>query len=118
MPLWIPEYRPEEWMSAVRGREADPEGGQRCKTCYQIRLEATASSAQSRSIPFFATTLSVSPHKSSRDINILGEQLAASHEVFFLAHDFKKKDGFRKSVEKSRQLGLYRQRYCGCCFSR
>ena len=116
--LLIPQYLPGIWMKSMRGKESDREGGARCLDCYRIRLEATARAAKAQGIEAFATTLTISPHKQSREINEIGESIANTvRGVSFLARDFKKRDGFKISVEKSRDLGLYRQHYCGCCFS-
>jgi epoxyqueuosine reductase len=115
--LWIPGYDPEPWEIGVRGRGLDAEGGERCRICIQMRLETTALAAQRASIPFFTTTLSVSPHKDSRVIQGIGKELARKYGRVFLSEDFSKENGFHKSVQKSRELGLYRQKYCGCRFS-
>jgi len=116
--LWIPPYRPEEWFEAVRGYEREPEGGARCGICFRFRLEATARAARAASLSHFATTLTIGPRKDSGRINALGGEIALRYGLAYHGRDFKKQDGFRKSVEKSRQLGLYRQRSCGCRFSR
>ena len=97
--------------------EGEPEGGRRCNICIQLRLEATAWVAKAASMTAFATTLTISPRKNSHVINGLGSDLSRVHELSFLEADFKKKDGFLKSVQKSKDLGLYRQDYCGCCHS-
>jgi len=115
--LWVPENDPATWTNAVRGREDDPEGGERCRVCFSVRLEGTAAAAQRASIPGFATTLTISPHKDSRFIHGIGQKTADTYQRFFISEDFKKKNGFQKSVQKSKELGLYRQRYCGCRFS-
>jgi len=115
--LWIPGYDPEPWELGVRGRDLDAEGGERCRICFQLRLETTALAAQRASISTFSTTLSVSPHKDGRVIHRIGKRLAEKYGRVFLLDDFKKENGFHKSVQKSRELGLYRQKYCGCRFS-
>jgi epoxyqueuosine reductase len=115
--LWIPGYDSEPWENGVRDRDLDAEGEERCRICFQIRLETTALAAQRASIPCFATTLTVSPHKDSRVIHQIGKELAGRYGRVFLSEDFKKENGFHKSVQKSRELGLYRQKYCGCRFS-
>lgn len=112
--LWIPPYREEAWSSAVRGLEDRPEGGERCTVCFRLRLEETARCALRNSIGSIATTLTVSPHKNADVINEVGRSLAARYSITFLDRDFKKKDGFLRSVSMSRELGLYRQSYCGC----
>jgi predicted adenine nucleotide alpha hydrolase (AANH) superfamily ATPase len=114
----VPEYNPEEWLKAVKGLEREPEGGKRCERCFRHNLEATARKAMELSISFFTTTLTISPHKSSDTIFKIGTGLAEEYGIVFLDIDFKKKDGFKRSVELSKQMGLYRQKYCGCSFSK
>jgi predicted adenine nucleotide alpha hydrolase (AANH) superfamily ATPase len=115
--LWVPPFGQEAWLDSVRGFEGEPEGGRRCNICIRLRLEATAWVAKSASLTAFATTLTISPRKNSDLINALGTDLSRSYDISFLEADFKKKDGFLKSVQKSKDLGLYRQDYCGCCYS-
>lgn len=115
--LWVPSYEPEPWLHAVKGLEQEPEGGRRCRVCYNYRLKVTAFAASRASIPFFATTLTVSPHKMSKTINRIGSEISKDYDVCYLESDFKKKDGFKKSMDKSKKLGLYRQKSCGCSFS-
>ncbi|MGQ9559062.1 MAG: epoxyqueuosine reductase QueH [Candidatus Oleimicrobiaceae bacterium] len=110
-------YDEDLWLAAVRGLEEEPERGRRCHVCFRLRLEATAKQAVSQGIGTFTTTLTVSPHKDARLICSLGQMAAAQFGVQFLAVDFKKKDGFKRSTELSRTFGLYRQNYCGCLFS-
>lgn len=117
IPLWASLYDPTSWFRAVRGRESDPEGGERCRLCFSLRLEATARIASGASFDFFATTLTTSPHKDAGVVNDRGEHWARVHAVGYLRSDFKKRDGYRRSLEISKELGLYRQRYCGCRFS-
>ena len=112
------EYRPEEFLSRVKGLENEPEGGLRCPVCFRMRLEDTAAMAVVLGIPYFTTTLPVSPHKNFAQISAIGEEVASAFGVTFLAFDFKKKDGFKRSIELSKEFGLYRQNYCGCDFSR
>jgi predicted adenine nucleotide alpha hydrolase (AANH) superfamily ATPase len=113
----VPEYNPEEWLKAVRGLEKEPEGGKRCDVCFRHNLEATAKKALELGLSFFTTTLTISPHKSSDTIFKVGRGLAEEYGVMFLEADFKKKDGFKRSVELSKEMGLYRQKYCGCEYS-
>ncbi len=113
----VPEYDPEEWLRAIKGLEKEPEGGKRCEKCFRYNLEATAQKALELGISFFTTTLTISPHKSSDMIFKIGRGLAEEYGVMFLEADFKKKDGFRRSVELSKAIGLYRQKYCGCEYS-
>ena len=116
--LWVPAYRPAPWREAIRGLEAEPEGGERCRLCFQQRLEVTMQAAREAAIPSVTTTLTVGPRKNSRLIHEIGVGLSARYGVAFLDYDFKKRDGFKKSVEKSARLGLYRQQWCGCEYSR
>jgi predicted adenine nucleotide alpha hydrolase (AANH) superfamily ATPase len=96
----------------------EPEKGRRCAVCYALRLDRTARRAAGMGIPHFATVMSISPWKDAGMMNRIGSRLGRKYGLGFLEADFKKKDGFRKSVETSRRLGLYRQNYCGCRFSR
>ena len=105
------------WLDAVKGNEDVPEGGARCEICFEYRLRETASLAAQKGFDYFATTLTVSPHKNYGLISKLGNKLAEEFGVAFLDRDFKKHDGFRKSIEISKEHSLYRQRYCGCEFS-
>ncbi len=115
--LWVLPFDPAPWMEIVRGLGGEPEGGKRCEICIRHRLEVTARVAEAASVGSFGTTLSVSPRKRSLLINKIGIELSRTHGSSFYVADFKKKDGFLKSVQKSRHLGLYRQDYCGCCFT-
>ena len=115
--LWVPPFGQEAWLDGVKGLEGEPEGGRRCNICIRLRLEVTAWLARAASMTAFATTLTISPRKDSHVINTLGTDLSRSHEIPFLEANFKKKGGFLKSVQKSKDLGLYRQDYCGCCYS-
>jgi predicted adenine nucleotide alpha hydrolase (AANH) superfamily ATPase len=117
-PLWVPAYRPDRWREAVRGLEGEPEGGERCRVCFRQRLETTIQAAREAGIPSVTTTLTVGPRKNSRLIHEIGTALSARYGVAFLPYDFKKRDGFKQSVEKSARLGLYRQKWCGCEYSR
>jgi len=109
-------YDPDAWAEAVKGLEDEPEGGARCLACFRFRLARTAEAAAREGFDFFATTLTVSPHKNAAAINQTGNDVAAS--AAYLDSDFKKKDGFKRSVELSKALCLYRQNYCGCKYSR
>jgi predicted adenine nucleotide alpha hydrolase (AANH) superfamily ATPase len=111
-------YEPARWEAMTRPFAAEPEKGRRCAICYALRLDRTARLAVERGFPVFATIMSVSPWKDARLMNGIGVRLARKYGLRFLEADFKKKDGFRKSVVISRRLGLYRQNYCGCRYSR
>lgn len=111
------DYVPEQYEAAVKGLEQEPEGGTRCTVCFAQRLELTARTAKEKGFDFFTTTLTVSPHKNADVINTIGQEMAQKYQVAFLPSDFKKKNGYQRSIELSRQYSLYRQNYCGCRFS-
>ena len=104
--------------AVVEGLEEEPEGGARCLICYRLRLEEAARTAQDLGADYFTTTLSISPLKNARELNRIGEELAAQYGVKHLPADFKKREGYKRSVELSREYGLYRQNYCGCVYSK
>ncbi|MBQ3264859.1 MAG: epoxyqueuosine reductase QueH [Ruminococcus sp.] len=112
------ECRPDDFFEAVKGRENDPEGGARCSICFYQRLSYTAALCKSGGYDYFATTLTISPLKNAEVINTIGERIAADTGVNYLCSDFKKKEGYKRSIELSRQYDLYRQNYCGCVYSR
>ena len=116
--LILPPYEPETFYAAAAGLESAPEGGPRCEKCFRLRLEATAKAAKEGGFDYFATTLTVSPHKNAPLLNRLGAELAARYGVPYLVSDFKKKNGYLHSIQLSREYDLYRQNYCGCVFSR
>lgn len=107
-------YDPETWLRATRALAGEPEKGRRCDVCYALRLDRTARRARELGFPAFATIMSVSPWKKADALNRIGRRLGAKYGLEFLEADFKKKNGFQKSVEISRRMGLYRQNYCGC----
>ncbi len=111
-------YDPQRYFELVRGLEGEPEGGARCTVCFRMRLAETAAEAKRLGFTHFTTTLSVSPHKNFPLIAALGESIGAEQGVSFLAEDFKKKAGYQRSVELSREWGLYRQNFCGCEFAK
>lgn len=111
------KYNQEEFFEFVKGLENEKEGGARCTKCFILRLEETAKKAKEIGADYFCTTLSVSPHKNSELINSLGLAAEEKYGVKYLLSDFKKKEGYKRSVELSNELGLYRQNYCGCKFS-
>jgi predicted adenine nucleotide alpha hydrolase (AANH) superfamily ATPase len=106
------------WLSLTEGYEDEPEGGKRCEICYAMRLEETAKFAREEGFDSFGAVLTISPHKDARKINKIGKEIGEKYSVPFLESDFKKEDGFKKSVEMSKNLGLYRQDYCGCIYSK
>ena len=111
------EYDPENYLMAVKGLEEEPENGDRCTKCFEVRMRKTAEEAEKLGFENFATTLSVSPHKNTDKINKIGYELEKEFKPAFLDESFKKKDGFKRSTELSKEYGLYRQNYCGCIFS-
>ncbi len=141
--LIIGEYEPEVFYQTVKGHEKDPERGERCRLCYELRLRRTAELAKSlssegRGIDYFCTTLSISPLKDAEALNDIGEELAdelalrdgscgegplgdsdfEQRSLVYLPSDFKKREGYKRSIELSREYGLYRQDYCGCVYSK
>ena len=110
-------WQQERFYEAVKGLENVPEGGERCFVCYRLRLEETAKLAAEQGFDYFTTTLSVSPYKNAAKLNEIGEELSQKYGVKHLPSDFKKKDGYKRSIELSQKYGLYRQNYCGCIFS-
>lgn len=118
VPLVELEYDVDRWYALTNGFEKEPEGGKRCSICYRMRLVRTAAYAKENGYKYFTTTLTLSPHKPASVINPIGESIAKEYGLVFLAEDFKKKDGFKKACQLSKEYGLYRQRYCGCEYSR
>lgn len=110
-------YDPQEFFSAAKGLEGEPEGGARCYACYKLRLDFTARIAREQDFDYFCSTLSVSPHKNSAWLNAIGEELQEKYGVAWLYSDFKKQNGYLRSVQLANEYGLYRQNYCGCIFS-
>lgn len=116
--LVVDDYDPEEFFGAVKGLENAPEGGERCAVCYRLRLERAARYAKERGFDYFCSTLSISPLKNARKLNEISAELSGIYGVENLPNDFKKKGGYLRSIELSREYGLYRQNYCGCVFSK
>ena len=112
LELVVDNYMHNKWREHVKGLEGEAEGGERCRKCFEFSLQRTAEKARALDILFFATTLTVSPHKNKEMIFETGGKWQG-----FKEYDFKKQDGFKKSVQLSKQYGLYRQNYCGCEFS-
>ncbi len=111
-------YEPSVFFDMARGMEDLPEGGQRCYHCYELRMRKAAQAALDIRADYFTTTLSISPHKNAGWINEIGERLADEYGLAHLPSDFKKRNGYLRSIELSRQYDLYRQNYCGCIFSK
>ena len=111
-------YDPQRFYTAVKGHEKEPEGGERCTICFKLRLEKAAEEAMLSGFDLFTTTLSVSPHKNFELISKIGNELSMRSGLPFLVKDFKKQNGFARSIELSKSYGLYRQNFCGCEFSK
>lgn len=111
-------YSPDEFYAIAKGLEKEPEGGERCTKCYRLRLEYTAKLAKELEMDYFTTTLSISPLKDSKRLNSIGVELEEIYNVPYLLSDFKKKDGYKRSVELSHQYNMYRQDFCGCVYSK
>lgn len=112
------DYTPNDFYDSIRGLEEEPEGGDRCTVCFRVRLEYAAKLAKSLGFDYFVTTLSISPMKNSKLLNAIGLELEEKYGIKYLISDFKKRDGYRKSVELSKEYELYRQDYCGCVYSK
>lgn len=112
------EYLNEEYHEKIKGYEDYPENGPRCSLCYELRMERTAELAKENNYDYFCTTLTVSPHKPSKIINEIGVKLQEKYHIKYLLSDFKKEDGYKRSIELSKEYDLYRQDYCGCSYSR
>ena len=114
----ICEYDPESFERIAQGLDKEPEGGIRCKKCYEIRMRKAAEYAADNGFDYFTTTLSISPHKNAEWINKIGERLGKEYNIKHLPSDFKKRNGYKRSTELSEEYGLYRQDYCGCKMSK
>ena len=112
------DYKPSDFFEAVKGFEDCREGGERCRKCFELRLSETARVAKDNGFDFFTTTLTISPLKNADVLNEVGEAAGKAAGIAFLPSDFKKKEGYKRSIELSREYGLYRQDYCGCSFSK
>ncbi len=113
-----PVYDNEEFETAIKGMEDMPEGGERCRKCYRLRLEKSVSYAKENGFNYVTTTLSVSPHKNAQWLNEIGLELGEHYGIKYLCSDFKKGEGYKRSCELSREFNLYRQDYCGCVYSK
>ncbi|WP_457944003.1 epoxyqueuosine reductase QueH [Caproiciproducens sp. LBM24188] len=112
------KYDPESFFALAKGHEAEPEGGERCALCYELRLREAAVLAKAGGYDYFTTTLSISPYKNAQKLNEIGARLEREYGVLYLPSDFKKRDGYRRSIALSKEYHLYRQDYCGCVFSK
>lgn len=112
------DYDNDTWKEKTKYLSEELEGGKRCSVCFGIRLKYTAQKALEEGFDYFGTTLTVSPHKNSQLINKIGGSIGESLGIKFLYSDFKKKEGYKKSIEFSKQYNLYRQDYCGCLYSK
>ncbi len=112
------EYDSRQFFDAVKGLENEPEGGRRCEKCFELRLGRTIQLAKEMGFDYAATTLSISPLKNAQLLNEIGKRLSEKQGVNWLGSDFKKKGGYKRSTELSKEYGLYRQNYCGCVFSK
>lgn len=108
----------ERFYETVKGLESLPEGGERCFKCYRLRLEETARLVKEKGFDFFTTTLSISPLKNAEKLNEIGIQLEQEYNIKYLVSDFKKKEGYKRSTELSKEYNMYRQDYCGCVSSK
>ncbi len=111
-------YNPKEFFDIATGLEEEKERGKRCYKCYELRLEETAKIAEQKNFDYFTTTLSISPHKNSNWLNEIGQNLNKKYIPKYLYADFKKKNGYKRSIELSKKYHLYRQDYCGCIYSK
>ncbi len=113
-----PSHNTDEFYSAIKGYEKEKEGGKRCEICFRLRLSETAKFARKNGFDYFTTTLSISPLKNATLLNSIGEEYSKEFGVKYLFSDFKKKGGYLRSIELSKEYSLYRQDYCGCVFSK
>lgn len=111
------EYNENEFCECIKGYENEAEGGERCFKCYELRMERAAQKAKDMGFDYFTTVISVSPYKNAQKLNEIGGRLEKLHGISFLYADFKKKGGYQRSIELSREYNLYRQEYCGCKYS-
>ena len=116
--LVLGEYNYNDFLQIARGLENVAEGGERCFRCYRLRLESTARIAKEQGFDYFCTTLSISPLKNSQKINQIGYEVAQKYGIKWLPSDFKKREGYKRSIELSKEYNLYRQSFCGCIFSK
>lgn len=112
------EYNSAEFFETAKGYEKCREGGERCFRCYRLRIEKTSCLAKEKNFDYFCTTLSISPLKNAQKINEIGYELEEKYGVLWLPSDFKKREGYKRSIELSKEFNLYRQNYCGCIYSK
>ena len=112
------KYEKNRYEEIIKGLENEKEGGARCFKCYRLRMEETAKMAKELGYDYFTTTLSISPYKNAAKLNEIGEELESIYGIKYLYADFKKKEGYKRSIELSRKYNLYRQDYCGCIYSK
>lgn len=112
------DYESEKYAEIVKGLEKEPEGGMRCVECFSLRLDKTAELAKLYGFDYFVTTLSISPLKNAQLINRIGSEISEKYGVSYLPSDFKKREGYKRSIELSKKYGLYRQNFCGCVYSK
>ncbi len=112
------DYDNDIYEQEIKGLENEQEGGSRCYKCFKLRLNKTAQIAKENNYDFFSTTLTISPYKNSKLINIIGKDLEKKYNITWLYSDHKKRDGYKKSIELSKKYNLYRQNYCGCIYSK
>ena len=113
----IEQYEPNEFYEIAKGLENEPERGKRCEECFKLRLDHSAQYAKKNNFDYFTTTLSISPHKDAQLLNEIGKDFSRKYNIPYLFSDFKKKNGYKRSIELSTEYHLYRQNYCGCIYS-
>ena len=111
-------YNPDEYLEEIKGLEGEKEGGSRCLKCYKLRLKRSCLYAKENNFDYFTTTLTISPLKNSKLLNQIGNELESEYGIKYLYSDFKKREGYKRSIVLSREFNLYRQDYCGCKFSK
>lgn len=115
--LILEEWNPVQWLAATEGFAEEPEGGERCRVCFALQLEAAARGALDNNCTHLSTTLTISPHKDPALINKIGVAAAEKYGLVWVEKIWRRSDGFKRSVDESKRLGLYRQNYCGCIYS-
>lgn len=113
----VMKWNPKPWIEATRKYAGEPEGGARCRLCFGLQLEAAASYAEENKFTHLSTTLTISPHKNPKIINQIGRRIADKYGLFWIDKTWRRNGGFKRSVDESKRLGLYRQNFCGCIYS-